>query len=102
MCAIAHTRWRNNYYNIVEGSSIMGIRKTALLRIKDLCKERKITLNTLANLSGVTPSTVYSLFRSERSDMGITTLKKLCDGLEISIIDFFNDDIFENIEQELE
>lgn len=79
----------------------MGIKKAVLLRIKELCKLRKIKLNALANLARVTPSTVYSMFDEDRSDIGIVALKKLCDGLDIAITDFFNDDIFKNLEQEI-
>ena len=79
----------------------MGIKKAVLLRIKKLCKERNLKLNALANLSGVTPSTVYSMFDEDRYDIGIVSLKKLCDGLEIDIIEFFNDDLFKNMEQEI-
>ena len=79
----------------------MGIKRAIVLRIERLCKDRKIKLNALANISGVTPSTVYSMFDNERNDVGVTTLKKICDGLEISITDFFDDDIFKNLEQEI-
>ena len=79
----------------------MGIKKAVIIRINKLCKERAIKLNALANLSGVTPSTVYSMFDESRNDVGLVALKKLCDGLDISITDFFNDDIFKNLEQEI-
>ena len=79
----------------------MGIRNAVLTRIDTLCKDKRIKLNELANLSGVTPSTVYSMFDEDRSDIGIVSLKKLCDGLDISITDFFNDEIFKALEQEI-
>ena len=80
----------------------MGIKKAVTLRIANLCKDRKIKLNALANLSGVTPSTVYSMFDDDRADIGIVALKKLCDGFEISVTDFFDDEIFKVLEQEIE
>lgn len=79
----------------------MGIKTAILLRVKHLCKDKGIKLNTLATLAGVTPSTVYSMFDEDRSDIGVVVLKKLCDGLEITIIDFFSDNIFRNLEQEI-
>ena len=79
----------------------MGIKKAILSRIKKLCEDKKITLNMLANLSGITPSTVYSMFEEVHNDMGVVALKKICDGLEISVTEFFNDEIFKALEQEI-
>ena len=79
----------------------MGIKNAVTLRIQNLCEDRKIRLNALANLSGVTPSTVYSLFENGRADVGVVALKKICDGLGISISEFFDDEIFKNLEQEI-
>lgn len=69
--------------------------------MQDICNEKSIRFNELANRSGVTPSTVYSMMDSRRKDLSVSTLKKLCDGLEISIPDFFDSDIFKNLEQEM-
>ena len=66
-----------------------------------LCKEKQIKPNELATRSGITPSTVYSMLDPSRDDIRITTIKKLCDGLEISVADFFNADIFRYLEQEI-
>lgn len=71
------------------------------MRLKDLCLTRHIRLNTLATLSGVTPSTVYSLIDERRRDVSIITIKKLCDGLEITLKEFFDDQIFDELEQEI-
>ena len=57
--------------------------------------------NGLATVSCVTPSTVYSLMDENRKDLSVITLKKLCDGLDISISDFFDDDLFRGLEQEI-
>ena len=78
------------------------IKEAIVLRIQNICKERNIKFNDLAVRSGVTPSTVYSMMNPERKDLSVTTLKKICDGLDISLPDFFDDDIFRNIEQEIE
>lgn len=79
----------------------MQIKQAIVLRMQDICNEKSIRFNELANRSGVTPSTVYSMMDSRRKDLSVSTLKKLCDGLEISIPDFFDSDIFKNLEQEM-
>ena len=86
---------------MIYGSESMGIKNAVVMRIKELCKEKGIKFNTLATESGVTPSTVYSLLDESRKDVGILVLKKLCDGMGISITDFFDSDIFRNLEQEI-
>jgi len=63
--------------------------------------QRGIRPNELANLSGVTPSTVYSMLDDRRKELSINTVKKLCDGLEITLGDFFSTPIFDNLEQEI-
>ena len=80
----------------------MGIKDAVVLRIKELCRQKGIKYNTLATNSGVTPSTVYSLLDENRHDIGVLVLKKLCDGLDISISDFFDSDVFRVLEQEIE
>ncbi|MCL1964650.1 MAG: helix-turn-helix transcriptional regulator [Firmicutes bacterium] len=67
-----------------------------------LCEEAGIKLNELATRSGVTPSTVYSMLEPSREDIYITTIKKLCDGLDISIAEFFDTKEFRELEQEIE
>ena len=57
--------------------------------------------NELANISGVTPSTVYSLLDERRRDVSIITIKKLCDGLGISLGEFFSTPEFDELEQEI-
>lgn len=71
-------------------------------RILELCKEKKITINYLSGLSAISQSTVSDIVLGRSKNPGIVTLKKICDGLEISITDFFNTDIFRNLEQEIE
>ena len=79
----------------------MTAKEAVAKRIIDLCNEREIAINTLANLSGVSPSTIYSMLNSKSMNPGVVSLQKLCDGLDISLREFFNDEIFENIEQEI-
>jgi len=71
------------------------------LHISELCKERHITPNALSYRAAVPQSTIKSILNDESLNPGIVTIKKLCDGLEISLSDFFNTDVFSNLEQEL-
>jgi len=66
-----------------------------------LCNRKNIAINALANISGISPSTLYSVLNEKSQNPGIVTIKKLCDGLEISLREFFDDDIFDDIEQEI-
>lgn len=70
-------------------------------RILSLCEEKKFTINKLATESGVAPSTVKNILYGKSQNPGIVTLKMLCDGLGISLTDFFNTDEFKNLEQEI-
>lgn len=70
-------------------------------RILELCQKRGITINKLGTLSGVTQSTINNITSGRNNSTTITTIKKLCDGLDISIIDFFNADVFRTLEQEI-
>ncbi len=79
----------------------MRIKEAVAQRIMNLCKERDIAINALGNISGVNPSTIYSMLNSKSQNPGIVSLQKLCDGLEITIKEFFDDDLFDDIEQEI-
>ena len=80
----------------------MGVKDAIVARIKQLCKERNMAYNALAVLSGVTPSTVYSLLSDGYRDLSVVTLKKLCDGLEITLGEFFSTPEFDALEQEIQ
>ena len=79
----------------------MDIKDVIVKRFLQLCEEKNIKINELANLSGVTPSTAYSMMDSSRRDISIRTIKKFCDGLEITIGEFFSTEEFDNLEQEI-
>jgi len=79
----------------------MQVKDAAAARIRQLCAERGIKANALANLAGVTPSTVYSLLDDTRRDVSLVTLKKLIDGLEMTLPEFFDCEIFRSLEQEI-
>ena len=79
----------------------MSVKDAVVSRFREICEQRGIKPNELANLSGVTPSTVYSMMDSDRRDLSIITIKKLCDGLGITLGDFFSTKDFDLLEQEL-
>lgn len=70
-------------------------------RILELCRQRHITVNRLATLSGVTQSTLNNIVSGRNNSATVATIKKLCDGLDITLRDFFNVPAFDDLEQEL-
>ena len=79
----------------------MNVKDVVSQRFKELCDERKIKINELANISGVTPSTAYSMMDKNRRDVSIITIKKFCDGLDITLGEFFSTPEFDSLEQEI-
>lgn len=79
----------------------MNIKKAVEKRILELCIERNIAVNTLANISGVSASTVYSMLGTKSKNPGIVSIKKLCDGFDITVREFFDSDLFNDLEQEI-
>ena len=79
----------------------MTIGEACKIRIENLCDERGITVNKLAIISGVTQSTLNNIVSGRNKSTTVSTIKKLCDGLEISITDFFSDNLFSSLEQEI-
>ncbi|MFR9207741.1 MAG: helix-turn-helix transcriptional regulator [Lachnospiraceae bacterium] len=70
-------------------------------RILQLCKERNITISKLATLSAVSPSSIKSIFYGKSMNPKILTIKKLCDGLDITLGEFFSTPEFDELEQEI-
>ncbi len=79
----------------------MQVKEAVVARFVQLCKQRGVKPNALATRSGVTPSTVYSMLNANRRDISIVTIKKLCDGLGVSLGAFFAAPEFDALEQEL-
>ncbi len=79
----------------------MRMKEAIVARFQQLCRERNMAYNELATQSGVTPSTVYSMMDARRKDVSVVTVKKLCDGLDISVPEFFSGPLFESLEQEI-
>ena len=79
----------------------MNTKEAVAKRIIELCNERNIATNALANNSGVSPSTVYSMLNEKSQNPGVVSIKKLCDGLDITLREFFDSPIFDDSEQEI-
>ena len=79
----------------------MAVKEAVVKRFSELCVQRGIKYNELATISGITPSTVYSMMDESRKDVSIITIKKLCDGLGITLGEFFSTPEFNALEQEL-
>jgi transcriptional regulator with XRE-family HTH domain len=79
----------------------MTARNAVRQRIIDLCKSRNITINKLGTICGVTQSTLNNIINTGSNNPSVSTIAKICDGLEISIMEFFNDKLFINNEQEI-
>ena len=71
-------------------------------RILQLCSERDLSVNKLATISGVTQSTVNNIVSGRNNSATVSTVKKLCDGLDISLDEFFHSELFQNLEQEIQ
>ena len=79
----------------------MTIGEAVRLRILELCKENHITVNHLATVSGITQSTLSNIISGRNHGTTVSTVKKICDGLNISVQDFFASELFVDLEQEV-
>lgn len=79
----------------------MDTRTAVASRLIRLCDEKKLTINKIANLSAVPPSTVKNILYGKSRNPGIVTLKMLCDGLGITLGEFFSAPEFDALEQEI-
>ena len=79
----------------------MRTKEAVAQRILELCRERNIAVNALANISGVSPSTIYSMLNQKSQNPGVVSIKKLCDGFEITVRQFFDCPLFDETEQEI-
>ena len=80
----------------------MVIGEAVRIRIQKLCEERKITINKLSTICGITQSTLSNITGGRNNSTTVSTVKKICDGLEISVREFFDCDLFDiNLEQEI-
>ena len=80
----------------------MKSREAIVIRLEFYCKKKGVNPNKLAYIAGVHPSTIKSIKSGISKNPGIVTIKKLCDGLDVSFYDFFTDEMFQELEQEIE
>ena len=80
----------------------MDTREAIAKRIKDLCSERGITPNKLSTISAVPQATIKSILNGESKNPGAVTIKKLCDGLDLPLNQFFDGEEFDTLEQEIQ
>ena len=79
----------------------MNVGEATRRRILELCEEHHISVNKLATLSGITQSTLNNIVSGRNNSTTVSTVKKLCDGLDITIEEFFRSPLFRDLEQEL-
>ena len=79
----------------------MTVKDAVANRFREICKDRNIKPNELANRAGITPSSVYSMFDPKRREVSVNLVKKLCDGLDMTLGEFFSTPEFDDLEQEI-
>ena len=80
----------------------MNTQEAVSARIVELCWQNDMTINGLTTVSAVPPSTLKNIVSGVSKNPGIVTIKKLCDGLNISLIEFFDAPVFRELEQEIQ
>lgn len=70
-------------------------------RILELCDQKHLTVNKIATLSGVTQSTLNNIVSGRNNSTTVSTIKKICDGMNMTINEFFSSPLFDNLEQEI-
>lgn len=79
----------------------MNTQEAVVNRIRELCTEYGITPNGLSYKAGIPQATIKSILNGESLNPGIVTLKKICDGFDITLAEFFSTKSFNNLEQEI-
>ena len=79
----------------------MTTREFVANRIVELCQERNMAINALARSAGIPPSTVKNILNGASKNPGVVTIKMICDGFGISLTEFFDTDVFRELEQEI-
>lgn len=79
----------------------MKVQEAIIRRITELCNNNNFTYNAIANYAGLPPSTLKNILNGSSQNPGIVTIKIICDGLDISIREFFDSNMFDELEQEI-
>lgn len=80
----------------------MKTQEAVVTRIKNLCNERDMKISQLAYVAGMPPSTLKNIMKGNSRNTGIVTIKMICDGLNVSLDDFFHCGLFRDLEQEID
>ena len=80
----------------------MTVKEAVATRFNEILRERNMRANELATRSGVTPSSVYSMLDPRRKEVSVNLVKKLCDGLDMTLSEFFSAAVFDELEQEIQ
>ena len=78
----------------------MKLSKAVSVKILSICENKSISANKLASICCLTQSTVQNLIAGKSKNPKMLTIIRICEGLEIPLKDFFDDDLFDNIERE--
>ncbi len=78
----------------------MKIDEAVSKRLNKICKEHNLSVNALANLCCLTQSTVQNLIKCNSRNPKLLTIVRICDGLEITLQEFFNDEVFNHLDRE--
>ncbi len=79
----------------------MTLKEAIIQRILNLCDEHGLTINKLSTICGITQSTINNIVNGRNKSTTTSTVKKICDGLGITITEFFDDPLFQGLEQEI-
>lgn len=80
----------------------MKVGEAVRRRIRGLCAERGITVNKLSTISGITQSTLNNIVSGRNNSATVATIQKICNGFGITLVDFFQNELFSQLEQEIE
>lgn len=80
----------------------MNTKEAVAFRIKQLCEEKGMNVNSLANWAGIPPMTIYSMLNTKSQNPGIVNIKKICDGFDITLGEFFSTKEFDSLNQEIQ
>mgnify|MGYP000032768864 FL=1 len=76
----------------------MKLKDALCQRIFQLCEERDMTINGLCSICGINQSTICNIIYGRNNSTNVSTIQKICDGLEIDLPTFFDSDIFKDVE----
>jgi DNA-binding Xre family transcriptional regulator len=86
---------------IAQGRFIMNLKETIANRIIELYRHKEMNPSSLATFCGIDRSTIYSIIGNKSKSPEVATIKKICDGLEITLGEFFSTPEFDSLEQEI-